>query len=72
MIAIARKMNPDGSTNVETSGNHITRNYQSLKTLVRYGLLTLPAGKYEVEVYANRDKIYGQPMKSFVQNVRAK
>lgn len=39
--------------------------YASMRTLVRYGLKRLPAGKYHVELYRDNNKVYGPPDETF-------
>lgn len=71
MIALAQKLNAEGKTSVGTSGNYFTKDYKTLKNLVKFGLLTLPEGKYEVSLWHHRDDSYKEPFKKFIQNVRS-
>lgn len=70
MLALCRKMDAEGNTSCGTSGNYFTKEYKTLKNLVKYGITEgLPTGKYEVSLYSNPDAIYREPIKKFVQNV---
>ena len=64
MRAIVRRYDKEGRPGL-ASNAHITPEYKSLQTMRRYWLRNMPAGRYQVEIYANWDNRYKDPDKVF-------
>ena len=65
MIALVTKQREDGEW-PEAGGSHrrITREYRTLLGLLKYAFSAEDVGDFRVEVFADREHLYGEPLET--------
>lgn len=62
MIAIITRQNADGTYDqVGMRNRRVSAEYKSVGNLCRYAFHDNDHGKFRLELYANREAIYGEP-----------